>query len=255
MSEKQHRDSVSQIAFVGTSRAQCLVVLSGGADSTICAAWAKSKYDVVHAVTFNYGQRHITELESAIAVAKELNLASHEILDLGADILKSTSPLVSGNKVEQYESADDLPSSVASTFVPSRNQLFLTIASNRAIALNIHTVVTGVCQTDYSGYYDCRREFIDALETVISLGNYGLSAGFGIETPLMNLTKAASILMAYELLGDRFEAVMEHTHTCYQGVKGGCGKCAACLLRDKGFKEAGIEDPIWKYRQNAHSLC
>lgn len=249
MSEKQHRDSVSQIAFVGTSRAQCLVVLSGGADSTICAAWAKSKYDVVHAVTFNYGQRHITELESAIAVAKELNLASHEIIDLGADILKSTSPLVSNNQVEQYDSADYLPDGVASTFVPSRNQLFLTIASNRAIALGVNTIVTGVCETDYSGYPDCRRDFIRQLETTTSLGNFGDKTSFIIGTPLMHKTKAASILMAYELLGDRFEAVMQHTHTCYQGVKGGCGKCAACLLRDKGFIEAGIEDPIWKYRE------
>lgn len=233
----------------------CVVVLSGGADSTICAVWAKENYDNVHAITFNYGQRHITELESAIAVAKELKLDSHEILDLGADILKSTSPLVSSNKVEQYESTEDLPSGVASTFVPSRNQLFLTIASNRAIALRTNVLVTGVCETDYSGYYDCRREFIDLLQYSTGVGNQGDRDKFRIETPLMYMNKAASILMAQELLGDRFESVMEKTHTCYQGVKGGCGACAACLLRDQGFEEAGVEDPIWKYRENAHSLC
>lgn len=237
------------------SKNQCLVVLSGGADSTICAAWAKSRYDKVHAITFNYGQRHITELESAIAVAKELELDSHEILDLGADILKSTSPLVSGNKVEQYDSVSDLPSGVANTFVPSRNQLFLTIASNRAIALGSNTLVTGVCQTDSSGYPDCRLSFVNILQKTTALGNFGDIEGFKIETPLMHLTKSESVLLGQELLGDRFDAVMEKTHSCYSGIKGGCGKCAACLLRDKGFKEVGVEDPIWKYRQDAYSLC
>ena len=233
---------------------KCLVVLSGGADSTICAAFAKAKIDQVHAVTFNYGQRHIAELTSAIAVAQELELDSHEIIDLGATILKSTSPLVSSNQVEQYNSVDNLPAGVASTFVPCRNQLFLTVATNRAIALGIDTLITGVCETDYSGYPDCRRDFINSLENTISLGNFGQTGKFLIETPLMHETKAESVLMGKRLLGDRFDVVMSLTHTCYSGIKGGCGKCAACLLRDKGFKEAGIDDPIWKYRQNVHSL-
>lgn len=232
----------------------CLVVLSGGADSTVCAAIAQTKFDHVHAVTFNYGQRHINELSSAIAVAQELKLASHEIIDLGADVLKSSSPLVSNNPVTEYQSEQELPEGVANTFVPCRNQLFLTIAANRGIALGINTIFTGVCQLDYSGYPDCRQEFIDMLQKTTSWGNFGKIDQFHIETPLMYKTKAQSVIWAKDVLSDRFETVMEKTHTCYSGIKGGCGKCAACLLRDKGFQEAGITDPIWKYRQNAHSL-
>ncbi len=171
-----------------------LVVLSGGADSTICAAYAQTKFDKVHAITFNYGQRHITELESAIAVAKELNLDSHEILDIGANILKSSSPLVSPNRIEEYDSVEDLPDGVASTFIPCRNQLFLTIAANRAIALRIDTLVTGVCETDYSGYPDCRLNFISLLAKTISYGTFGIIDKFKIETPFkkheLNIFKA-----------------------------------------------------------------
>jgi 7-cyano-7-deazaguanine synthase len=152
--------------------------------------------------------------------------------------------------VSTYASAQDLgdENEVANTFVPSRNALFLTIASNRAVLRGIDTVYTGVCQTDYSGYPDCRRNFIDAMERALSLSNGG---NFAIVTPLMELTKAQSVNLALTVLGDSFNAVMELTHTCYQGVKGGCGECAACLLRDKGFNEAGVVDPIWKFR-NSH---
>lgn len=225
----------------------CLVVLSGGADSTICATIAKTKFKDVHALTFNYGQRHSIEIESAIAVAKELELVSHEIVEIN-NLLISSSPLVSENKVEKYETAEELPNEIASTFVPMRNQLFLTIAANRAIALEVDTIFTGTCQLDYSGYPDCRHEFMDMLQKTTSLGNFGELGKIHIETPLMYKTKSESITLAKRLLGDRFESVMEKTHTCYNGIKGGCGECAACLLRDRGFRGAGIEDPIWKYR-------
>ncbi len=232
----------------------CVVVLSGGADSTICAALSQGIYEKVHAITFNYGQRHQIEIEAATSVAQELGLDSHEILSLGGEVLKSTSPLVSNNKVDEYSSVQELPGGVANTFVPNRNQLFLTIAANRAIAAGIDILVTGVCQTDYSGYPDCRRDFIDSLQDSISLGNFGELGKFMIVTPLMEMTKAESVLLAKDVLGDRFDAVLRLTHTCYQGVVGGCGKCAACLLRDKGFREAGIDDPLWELR-NVHSLC
>ncbi|RUR77037.1 7-cyano-7-deazaguanine synthase [Chlorogloeopsis fritschii PCC 6912] len=226
---------------------KCLVILSGGQDSTTCLAIASQQFDEVHAVTFEYGQRHAIELESADAVARTLSVTSHEVIKLGA-ILKGTSPLVSKYPVSTYTTPDEVPDGVAATFVPSRNALFLTIASNRAIALECSTIFTGVSQTDYSGYPDCRRDFIDSLEETLSLANWGTIGHLKIETPLMYLSKAESVLLAKAVLGDRFEEVMELTHTCYQGVKGGCGKCAACLLRDQGFKEANVVDPIWKFR-------
>lgn len=229
---------------------KALLILSGGQDSTTCAAIACQEFDEVHAITFNYGQRHALELESAIAVAKALDIVSHEIIELGP-VLKGTSPLVSDNALGQYNSAAELPTGVEPTFVPGRNILFLTIASNRAACLNTRDMFIGVCEADFAGYWDCRQSFVDAMSLALGDGIYGEPQAFKIHTPLMNLTKAESVKLAQDVLGDRFESIMELTHTCYAGVKGGCGKCHACILRDRGFKEAGIDDPIWKFRQVA----
>jgi 7-cyano-7-deazaguanine synthase len=227
---------------------KCLVILSGGQDSTTCLAIAKSKFKEVHAVTFNYGQRHLTEIESAIKIAEKLNLASHEIIDLGQGILKGSSPLVSNNELGVYKNVDELPGGVEPTFVYSRNILFLTIASNRAAVMGINDIFIGVCEADYAGYFDCRLDFINVMSKALGEGVYGSPDAFKIHTPLMSLTKSESVILAKELLGDKFDSVMELTHTCYAGVKGGCGQCHACLIRDRGFKDAGMIDPIWKFR-------
>lgn len=234
-----------------TSKALC--VLSGGQDSTTCVAIASQQFDQVHAVTFNYGQRHLIELESAKAIAKVFNLASHEMIDLGP-VLKGTSPLVSDNPLGQYQSAEDLPTGVEPTFVPARNILFLTLAANRAAVLGIKDIFMGVCEADFAGYYDCRQVFVDAMAKALGEGIWGTPDSFTIHTPLMRLTKAESVKLAAAVLGDRLQDVFELTHTCYAGVKGGCGQCHACLIRDRGFREAGIEDPIWQFRQPTTAL-
>lgn len=226
---------------------KALVILSGGQDSTTCAALATQQFDQVHAVTFDYQQRHAIELESAVAVAQALHLASHEVSTIGA-ILKGTSPLVSDSPLDQYSSADELPDGVEPTFIPGRNILFLTLAANRAVCLGIRDLFIGVCETDFAGYWDCRQSFVDAMTIALGEGFYGQTDAFRIHTPLMLLTKAESVRLAQDVLGDRFESVMSLTHTCYAGVKGGCGKCHACLLRDRGFQEAGVDDPIWQFR-------
>lgn len=226
---------------------KALCVLSGGQDSTTCAALACQKFDEVHAITFDYGQRHAIELESAIAVAKALNLASHEIIPLGS-ILKGTSPLVADTPLEQYNSTEELSGGVEPTFVPARNILFLTLAGNRAAVLGIRDIFIGVCEADFAGYYDCRQIFIDEMTKALGQGILGDSTAFVIHTPLMQLTKAESVKLAVRVLGDRFQEILELTHTCYAGTKGGCGKCHACLIRDRGFTQAGIDDPIWKFR-------
>jgi 7-cyano-7-deazaguanine synthase len=230
-----------------------LCVLSGGQDSTTCAALACQQFDQVHAITFDYGQRHNVELESAIAIAKALNLASHEILTLGP-ILKGTSPLVSDTPLGQYASTEELPGGVEPTFVPARNILFLTLAANRAAVLGIQDIFMGVCEADFAGYYDCRQVFIDAMATAIGEGVWGKPDAFRIHTPLMWLTKAESVTLAMETLGDRFQEIFELTHTCYAGIKGGCGKCHACLIRDRGFVQANVPDPIWKFRSKEVSI-
>lgn len=227
--------------------AKSLVILSGGQDSAICAAIASQLFDEVHAVTFNYGQRHAIEIESAIAVARKLNLSSHEIIDMGA-ILKGTSPLISDNKLGQYDGPQDLPGGVEPTFVPMRNLLFLTIAANRAVVHGIQDMFTGVCEADFGGYPDCRATFVKSAEQTIREG-IDSALRFTIHAPLMHVTKAESVLIGQRVLGARFDEVMELTHTCYAGIKGGCGKCHACIIRDRGFTEAGVDDPIWKFRE------
>lgn len=227
---------------------KAMVILSGGQDSTTCLAVAKEQFEEVHAVTFDYGQRHAIELDSAVAVARAIGVVSHEIVSLGR-VLKGTSPLVSDNPLGVYDSVAELPGGVEPTFVPGRNLLFLTLAANRAACLGIQHLFTGLCEEDFGGYFDCRRVFVDAMAIALGEGIWGDPQAFTIHTPLMNLSKADSVRLAVELLSQNFEEVFALTHTCYAGVKGGCGKCHACHLRDRGFIEAGFEDPIWQYRR------
>lgn len=229
---------------------KALVILSGGQDSTTCLAVARQKFGEVHAITFDYCQRHRIEIDSAIAIAEAMGVQSYEVIYLGA-ILKGSSPLVSDNPVGCYESAEQLPGGTEPTFVAGRNILFLTIAANRAAVLGITDIYIGVCEADYGGYPDCRTEFIYSMAVALSHGIYGSDDSFRIHTPLMRLTKPESVKLAKDVLGDDFDRVFALTHSCYQGVKGGCGKCHACILRDRGFREAGIDDPLWQFRKVA----
>ena len=223
-----------------------LVVLSGGQDSTTCLFWAKHYYDEVHALTFDYGQRHRIEIESAIKVAELAGVASHEIVNVEGT-LKSASPLTSNNELETYPDYETMDKIIGDrrelTFVPMRNALFLTIAANRAEALGCEAIVTGVCEQDGANYSDCRSTFINAAMTFINeaLGN-PLSSPIKILTPLLTLTKAESIALARKIPGC-MEA-LAFSHTCYAGEYPPCGKCHACVLRAQGFKEAGIADPL-----------
>lgn len=212
-----------------------LVVLSGGQDSTTCLYWAIDRFgrDNVSTITFDYGQRHRIELECAA------NVATHAGVDnkclpidtfnaLGGDALTDA-----GIEVSTLESPG-LPN----TFVPGRNIVFLTFAAAYAYQRGTRHLVTGVAQTDYSGYPDCREATIEALEKTLRLGmEYDLS----IHTPLMHLSKKQTVEMARDLGG--LEA-MALTHTCYNGARPPCGQCPACELRAKGFAEAGINDPL-----------
>lgn len=225
----------------------CLVVLSGGQDSTTCLYWAMEHYDEVHAITFGYGQRHNIEMQAAKVVGVLAGVASHEFVNLGHDTLKGASPLVSDNELEQYESHDVLPGGLEKTFVPMRNQLFLTVAANRAYNLGIRHIVTGVSGEDYGGYPDCRQEFIDAFAKASSLGTFtgeeGAPGPLQIHTPLMNLTKKQTVELSLDL-GVCYEA-LAYTHTAYDGKFPPTGNDHATLLREKGFEEAGYPDPLW----------
>lgn len=226
-----------------TSKA--LVVLSGGQDSTTCLAWALSQgFDEVHAVTFDYNQKHSIEIDSARTIAAMFGVKSHEVVTLGP-ILKGTSPLVSDNALEQYEDGD-LPGGLEKTFVPMRNQLFATIAANRAYVRGCQNLIMGVCQEDFGGYPDCRQVFVDAIANACNLGTFtgqdGALGALRIHTPLMNLTKAQSVHLARKLPGAH--AALAYSHTAYDGQYPPLGFDHATVLRAQGFEKAGVADPL-----------
>jgi 7-cyano-7-deazaguanine synthase len=214
---------------------RALVVLSGGQDSTTCLYWAIDRFgrDNVEAITFDYGQRHRIELDCArdvskVAGVRQIELPINTFHELGGNALTDAD-------IEVAEGNDgELPS----TFVPGRNLIFLTFAAAHAWQRGITNLVTGVAQTDYSGYPDCRQETIDALSHALELG---MDRTFIIHTPLMNMSKQETVLLA-----DKLGAIdtMALTHTCYEGERPPCGKCPACILRAKGFAEAGVDDPL-----------
>jgi 7-cyano-7-deazaguanine synthase len=221
-----------------------MVVLSGGQDSTTCLYWAKQNFDEVHAITFNYGQKHSLEIESSRKIAYMANVTSHQVVDV-PNILKGRSPLTNPEvELETYENFEQMDKVIGDrvelTFVPMRNAFFLTIAANYALEKNCFDLVTGVCQQDNANYPDCRQTFIQHQEDTINvaLGIYN----FKIHTPLMFLSKAQSIKLA-ESFDNCLEA-LSYSHTCYAGEYPPCGKCHACVLRAEGFKEAGIPDPL-----------
>ncbi len=218
-------------------RNTALVVLSGGQDSTTCLYWAIDRFglDAVSTITFDYGQRHRIELECARRVAEfagvdNLVLPIDTFAALGGDAL--TDP-----DIDVAQGVDET-SGLPNTFVPGRNLVFLTFAAAFAWQRGIGHLVTGVAQTDYSGYPDCREGTMTALQHTLRLG---MESDITIHTPLMHLSKKETVELARDLGG---LPAMAHTHTCYEGQRPPCGVCPACVLRARGFAEAGIEDPL-----------
>ncbi|ACQ70917.1 MULTISPECIES: 7-cyano-7-deazaguanine synthase QueC [Exiguobacterium] len=202
---------------------KALVVFSGGQDSTTCLFWAKQQFSHVEAVTFAYGQRHDAEIEVAKEIAAELDVP-HHILDLSL-LGQLTSNALTRHDLD-IDNAD-----VPNTFVDGRNHLFLSFAAVMAKQLGMHHIVTGVCETDFSGYPDCRDQFIKSLNVTLNLA---MDYPFVIDTPLMWLDKKETWALADEL--GAFDYVKERTLTCYNGVIGsGCGECPACKLRQNGL--------------------
>jgi 7-cyano-7-deazaguanine synthase len=211
-----------------------VVLLSGGQDSTTCLYWAKERFERLYALTFDYGQRHRIELEAARTIAQMAGVAAHRILKVSELAELGGSALLEDIPIQERGGRGNLPN----TFVPGRNLLFLVLAAAWAYQLECHDLVGGMCQTDYSGYPDCRRATLDALERAIELG---MEWTIRIHTPLMFLTKAQSVQLAQEV--GALDA-LAYSHTCYEGRFPPCGVCPACRLRARGFEEAGIEDPL-----------
>lgn len=215
---------------------RALVVLSGGQDSTTCLFWAMERYgkDAVSSITFDYGQRHRIELDCASKIADYAGVPNVQV-PIDTFTALGGNALTDGIEVDEG-TAD--PNSLPNTFVPGRNLVFMTFAAAYAWQNDIKHLVTGVAQTDYSGYPDCRDETIKSLQKTLRLG---METDVEIHTPLMHLSKKETVQLAASL--GAIDA-MALTHTCYNGERPPCGRCAACELRAKGFSEAGIADPL-----------
>lgn len=209
---------------------KAVVVFSGGQDSTTCLIQAMAQYDEVHCLTFDYGQRHKLEIEVAESVCRELGVTAHKVMDVGLLNELAISSLTRDNIPVSHElQANGLPNS----FVPGRNILFLTLAGIYAYQIGAEAVITGVCETDFSGYPDCRDEFVKSLNQSLVLG---MDRPLRIETPLMWLNKAETWALADQY--SKLNFVREKTLTCYNGIIGdGCGQCPSCDLRKAGLDE------------------
>jgi 7-cyano-7-deazaguanine synthase len=222
---------------------KALVLFSGGQDSTTCLAWALDRYAEVETLAFDYGQRHRVELDCRLKVRAAIaaqfpawadKLGADHLLDLSLLGQVSDTALTSEREIELQ--ANGLPN----TFVPGRNLLFLTFASTLAYRRGASVLVGGMCETDFSGYPDCRDNTLKALQVALSLG---LDSPMTLETPLMFIDKAATWRLAERLGGEALvKLIVEDTHTCYLGERGelhdwghGCGHCPACALRARGF--------------------
>jgi 7-cyano-7-deazaguanine synthase len=222
-----------------------LVLFSGGQDSTVCLAWALARHDRVETVGFDYGQRHAAELTARLVVREALaarfpawapRLGPDHVIDIRAFGAIGETAMTSETAIEMTDRG--LPS----TFVPGRNLVFLTYAAALADRRGLGDLVGGMCETDFSGYPDCRRAALDALEGALNLG---MDRHFRIVTPLMALTKAQTWALAQDLGGEALVAVIvADSHTCYVGAReplhpwgAGCGVCPACDLRARGWEE------------------
>ena len=226
-----------------SSHTKAIVLFSGGQDSTVCLAHALSKYEHVETVGFDYGQRHAVELTCRAAIRSKMKalspdwahrLGEDQLLD--ASVLKALGETAMTHDTEIAITEAGLPN----TFVPGRNLMFLTLAGALAYRCGARVLVGGMCETDYSGYPDCRRDTLDSQAKTLSLG---MEHNLEIETPLMYIDKAATWALAHKLGGDAFiDLIIAETHTCYKGDRThrhewgyGCGECPACELRARGW--------------------
>jgi len=219
---------------------RAVVLLSGGLDSYTAAAIAKAQRFALFALTVHYGQRHAREVDAARAVAAALGVERHLELDVDLRPIGGSS-LTSAVEVPRHRDLD--AAGIPSTYVPARNTIFLSLALGWAEVVGAHDIVLGVNALDYSGYPDCRPEFIGAFEHLASLATRAGVDGerFRVHTPLMTLDKASIIKRGFELGLD-----YGLTHSCYDPSPAGrpCGACDSCVLRAKGFREAGVPDPV-----------
>ncbi|MGZ4031765.1 MAG: 7-cyano-7-deazaguanine synthase QueC [Tumebacillaceae bacterium] len=220
---------------------KAVIILSGGLDSTTCMAVAEKEGYELYPLSFYYGQKAAIELESAKKVAEHYGVADrHFIADLNS-IIRGSALTDTDKEIPTNRNEEEMDQAVPVTYVPARNIIFLSIALSYSEAIGATAMYIGVNALDYSGYPDCRADFIAAFQEVINKGTAAGAHGNGIsiETPLQFLSKADIVRLGTEL-----GAPLQYSHSCYFGTDPSCGICDSCLLRIKGFQEAGVPDPI-----------
>jgi 7-cyano-7-deazaguanine synthase len=221
---------------------KAVVLFSGGLDSTTCLAIAKVSGFEVYALSFNYGQKHAVEVERSIEIAKSYRIADHQVLILPIANYGGSSLTDVNSSVPDYSDSKVIPS----TYVPARNTIFLSYALGWAEVIGAYDIFIGANHVDYSGYPDCRPDYLQAFETVANLATKAGREGarFHIHAPLLELNKAGIIK-----LGLQHGVNYQQTVSCYRADKNGhaCGNCDSCVYRKKGFEEAGVEDPTIYY--------
>lgn len=240
------KENTNPASLAHPSRPQgALVLFSGGQDSTTCLAWALSRYEKVETIGFDYGQRHAIELQVRPALLEKMRgFSDHWNDKLGDDHLIDLSLIgkISDTALTRDVAITMQDNGLPNTFVPGRNLLFLTVAATVAYRRGLDVLVGGMCETDFSGYPDCRDDTMKALQVALNLG---MATNFKLETPLMWIDKAATWRLAETLGGDALvDLIRTDTHTCYLGERGaqhdwgyGCGQCPACDLRARGYRQ------------------
>lgn len=220
---------------------EAIVLLSGGLDSSTVLAMAKDSGHELVALTFDYGQRHIRELNSARRISKHFKVKEHIIVPLDLGGLLRSALTTSSNSVPKGRSMNEIGKGIPSTYVPSRNIIFLSIAASIAESRGAGLIYIAANSVDFSGYPDCTPEFIDAFQKTLDIGTKAGREGHGIRimAPVITMSKADIVRAAM-----RLHVPLELTWSCYEGGVKACGRCDACLLRLQGFREAGIEDPL-----------
>ena len=222
---------------------QAIILFSGGLDSTTLLAIARSRGFQLNTITFNYGQRHAVESEVAARIADEFNVTRQLVFPMDFQLIGGSSLVDSSIAVPKERSDEEISHGVPDTYVPARNMIFLSIAAGWAEVIGADDIFIGVNAIDYSGYPDCRPEFVEAFQKMVNLGTAAGTEGgrsLTIHTPLLRLSKAEIIQQGVSLGVD-----YSMTHSCYDPDEQGlaCGQCDSCLLRKKGFQQAGIPDP------------
>jgi len=220
-------------------KAVCLI--SGGLDSCVTTFIARNEGYEIYALSFNYGQQHNKEIQCAKQISSFVKAKKHIVFDIDLSMFGGSSLIDKSLEIPKDQDLKDIGKVIPSTYVPARNTVFLSIALAYAEAIDADAIFIGVTATDFSGYPDCRPEFIEAFQKLVNLATKKGVEGkeIKIKTPLLNLSKAEIIKKGLER-----SVPFEKTWSCYRGDAKACGRCDSCLLRLKGFKEAGIKDPL-----------